>query len=464
MADHKYIGFFYVEGDKTNGFIDQSMSYTEALANPADKISFMKILGRFDEPVFLTYQKTSEANKDHVDQILKYVLENTDGTRSQIDPHDEASLWPHFFRMVKFIYDYFYQNIKHKPLENIKKEIEEILTGARQDASGIIKYSKNVYQSGTMALIPTEADPEKIGSIKFHTTNVGSTEHRRFTIYINPKDFVLDYTPENPYIHVYYTDDRDISLKDMAEGISQVQSEIAGKVLHHYRRYEGTTVINGKYTTTTFHIWSTRVIPEDDASLLRMKIFREALQNAVRTKEPVSEEELLVKYPEIFTATQRVLYCLSENHTMNNVTVGTSYLLSNPVRLADIENLMISDDALKAFAGEPIEIFTIDANQIWVPIIAAGGLSDKIPFYRPTLAGIKEFQDQAPEEAQYARVFWRTLVRIINNAYDGVDLNSSIAFQIEQGDPIIAKPNGTIKFYSFSYKTVEWHVYCGKRL
>ena len=177
----------------------------------------------------------------------------------------------------------------------------------------------------------------------------------------------------------------------------------------------------------------------------------------------LSEEELIIKYPEIFTSQQRVLYCLSENHTINNVTVGGSYLLSNPVRLADINTLMATSDVLKPYISDNVEIFTIEANQIWLPIIAAGGLTDKIPFYRPTIAGMNEFQDQAPEEVEYAKVFWRTLVRIINNAYDGTDLNSSISGTIQTGDPTITPPGTNNDYYIFSYKTIEWHVYCGRK-
>ena len=464
MADNKFVGFFYVEGDTTNGFIDQSVSYKENLTNTTDKISFMKILGRFKEPVFLSYQLTSEAEQDLADKVIKFVVENTDGERNSIEPQQSQSLWPNFFRIAKFVYDYFYQNISQKTVDTIRQELEEIFVGSRQDSSGITTYSRNVFQAGTLSIMTMTSDPTKINNIKFNTTNVGSSENRQFTLYVNPDAFVSEYIPDDPYIHVYYTDDRDISLNDMSAAISQVQSEIAGKVLNYYRRYDALTVINGVNTTTAFHIWSTQFIPTTDASLLQSNKFREALQNTIMANETaLSEEELIIKYPEIFTSQQRVLYCLSENHTINNITVGGSYLLSNPVRLADINTLMATSDVLKPYISDNVEIFTIEANQIWLPIIAAGGLTDKIPLYRPTIAGMNEFQDQAPEEVEYAKVFWRTLVRIINNAYDGTDLNSSISGTIQTGDPTITPPGTNNDYYIFSYKTIEWHVYCGRK-
>ena len=466
MADHKYTGFFYVEGDKDHGFIDQSISFNEKLPNSNDKITFMKILGRFEDPVSLSYQVTTNGTKDHVDKTVKFLVENSDGKRNEIDPYNNQQLWPHFFQLAKFIYDYFYSNIKFSPnVDKIRTDIEEIFQGSRPHSSDIIRYARESFRSNTLEVIPVIGDPERLGVIRFQTANAnGNTENRQFTCYIDPRTFVDDYIPDNPYVHIFYTPDRDISLQDMSDAISKVQSEIAGKVLTHYRKFEATTVIKGAYTTTTFHIWSTRAIPEDKANLLRMKVFRQALQNTIRALEPLSEEELLEKYPEIFVASRRVLYCMSENHTMNDTMVGTSHLLCNPVRFQDIENLLTTDEALKSFVGETIEIFTIEANQIWVPIIAAGGLSDKLPFYRPTIAGLNAFKDKAPEEVKYATVFWRTLVRIINNAYDGIDLNTSIFGTIENGDPLISPPTGQIKFYEFSYKTINWQVYCGKRL
>ena len=59
MADNKFVGFFYVEGDKTHGYIDQSLSYKETLGAVAEHVDFMKILGKFKDPVALSYQATS---------------------------------------------------------------------------------------------------------------------------------------------------------------------------------------------------------------------------------------------------------------------------------------------------------------------------------------------------------------------------------------------------------------------
>ena len=467
MSDNKFVGFFYVEGDKTHGYIDQSLSYNETLGAPGENIDFMKILGKFQDPVSLSYQSTSQdAVTDITDQVMKFYVENTDGERNSIQPQVGTTLWPNFFKIMKFAYDYFYNNIDQKTKDTIISDIEAILTGSKQDSSGIINYSRDVYQEGSLSIVVMSNDQTKISYIKFNTRDPDSLQNRQFTAYVNPDSFVTDYTSDDPYIYVWYTPDRSLQLNDLNSILSEVQGEIAGKIINYYRKYDAITVIDGVRTTTAFHIWSKQFIPTTDSALLQTAIFREALQHAIRAEEMrLSEEELIIKYPEIFTSQQRILYCLSENKTIDSITVGGSFLLSNPVKFSYIENLLNTSDVLKPFIGDVVELFTIEANQIWLPIIAAGGLTDKIPFYRPTEAGINEFMNDAPEEVNYAKTFLRTLVRIINNAYDGRDVNSSTQGVIETGDPTITPPSddNTRPYYIFTYKTVEWHVYCGQR-
>ena len=467
MADNKFVGFFYVEGDKTHGYIDQSLSYKETLGAVAEHVDFMKILGKFKDPVALSYQATSsDAVADIQDQVMKFYVENTDGERNEITPQVGTTLWPNFFKIMKFAYDYFYNNIDQKTKETIVEDIEAILTGSKQDSSGVINYSRNVYQDGSLSIVVMANEQTKISYIRFNTKDPDSLQNRQFTAYVNPDSFVSDYSTDDPYIYIWYTPDRSLQLNDMSSILSEVQDEIAGKIINYYRKYDAVTVIDGVRTTTAFHIWSKQFIPTVDSSLLQTAVFREALQHVIRAKEMrLSEEELIIKYPEIFTSQQRILYCLSENHTINDVTVGGSYLLSNPVKFSVIENLLATSSVLQPFVNDVIELFTIEANQIWLPILAAGGLTDKIPFYRPTEAGINEFMDDAPEEVSYAKTFLRTLVRIINNAYDGRDLNTSTQGNIETGDPTITPPSNdnTRPYYIFTYKTVELHVYCGQR-
>lgn len=456
-TDNKFSGFLYIPNNP-NGFIDSSIAVgsDDISNNPgtSKKVTFYDILSKFKDPVQLTFKSELVASGNS----MIYIVENTDNSRDEINMNDSSSKWPSVSEIVRYIYDYFYANISDKTLTQLTSDIESRLVGDVNSEIGTI--SRTVYVAESLSITTLNGQPTKLAKINFSAV-YDAVQNRTFEFYVNPENFIQEYTPDDPYIYVWYTPDKNADMSKVSAAITEVQNVIAEKILTQHLVYNARTVIDGNVSTTPIHIWSNRVIPSSGLKNPFLKV----VQEQIRVTEPLlTEEQLIDKYPEIFTNVIRVIYCVSDNKTIGDTQMNGSSLYSSPIDYFKIKSLI---QGLKIFGGEStsehFEVFNAEANQIWVNMIAAEGITDKIPFYRPTIAGINALEEHGadPESTGPARRFLRTLVRIINNAFDGIDYNSSTDYQIDSSDPIISAPDKSIdkEYYSFTFKAVEWHVY-----
>lgn len=456
-TDNRFVGFLYIPNDE-NSLIDSSIAINSdnISNNPSggSNTTFFDILAKFKDPVKLTYRPTVVNTSGN---SMVYIVENTDGSRDEIDVVGQNSKWPSIFEIARYIYDYFYANVESLTPTQLTSNIESRLIGDIDSNIGPISMSTYVANSFSMVTVP--GSNNKLAKISFSIVH-DSVQNRNFEIYVNPDYFIQEYTPDDPYIYIWYTPNTNVSMSGMSSAITQVQDVIAKKILTQHYVYNARTVVEGVTSYTPIHIWSNRNIP---TSGLRNP-FLNAVQAQIRAIEPLlTEEQLIEKYPEIFTNEIRVLYCVSDNTTINNSQLNGSSLYSSPIDYFKIKECI---SGLNIFGGESseehFEVFNVEANQIWMNIISTG-ITDKLPCYRPTNAGIEALENKGadPEDTGAAKRFLRTLVRIINNAYDGIDFNSSTDYTIDSSDPTITPPNPQLErqYYSFIFKTVEWHVF-----
>jgi hypothetical protein len=439
VAVLNFSGFFYIENDPA-GPIDNSFPFGKDISNNPSaqpRVTYEDILAKFASPIVISRQ-TSLVNQKFI--VDNYAYTNTIDDLDNIDTSTDN--WDKLFNIANYIY--------HKAGSKTAIEINNVLAGLTVD-DGYLTSLFTGYKPGSVDLTMRVDAPNLPSKFSFQVATGDGLQYRLVTMWVNPETFVSEFVTATPYIYVYYTPDESIERQEQAAEINKIFNHIGREYVNQYR-----TISVPLWTPDgelqPFHIFAKAItIPQDPLNNLT---FLTVIRNTIRDREPtLSDEELLQKYPTIFTEGFRVIWPLFDNRTLGNYQVPdplTSlpvYYLSNPVQLDTINQEINSSPALQGENGE-YEIFTVAHK--WYPFIAfgiGGALSDKIPKYRPLLDDILD----ANVEDTTARTFNIFITKTVNYIVGDTT--------ISQDERIAMGLVETTQYVSFKLRGVEWRVF-----
>jgi hypothetical protein len=440
MSITNFVGFYYIENDP-NGFMDNAFGLREDISNvkgSGNSISFHDILSKFSKPLQLT------RNNGIVSQ--KYIVENlsTDGTANDLTNLNTATNgWPEIFNIANYIYN----NAAHKNAE----ELNDIFLGRTEDPN----WNKVLFQgylANTLTVIMRGDRPDRIDHFIFAHEPAPGLPVRYFTMYVNPESFYRSYTIASPYIYIWYTLNDVIERHRQYPMMNDIFKNIGRMYVNNYRTINIPVNMTGdSIEQVPFHIYTNSLtIPVDPVA---DPIFLQEIRNVIRNEEPeLNDEQLMEKYPTVFTEECRIIIPLFDNLTLRNYQVqdpinGSPLMyMSNPVNLKTIQTTISTSQPFNYL--DTFEIFTL-AHQ-WVTFIvggAGGALTDKIPKFRPLLEDI----DSRTADDAIAKTFITYLDKILNYIMGRnqlTDLEKDTMGFIE-----------TTPYVSFKMRAAEWRVY-----
>jgi len=468
MSDLNFSGFFYIEGDTTNGFIDKALSYDDNLANNQQsrtKRTYPDIIAKLNIPVVLC-SSSGLYN-------MKYIVEeNENHTRTNINPNELK--WKHVFAIANYIYNEFYvfsgrafETIDgHQMYEYINGVLAREITDTNLTTTKYFEsYVKNSLQIFHVDENVSSTYYYRCSHFKFQI--VWSDETYDFDFWVNPQSFVEEWRSLNQFIYIYYNYDND----DQRDSISEISEQISGRVLPHYKKINITAVLQNTNTqsdseeddeepeddtyevSVPFYIWSNSVIPADP---LTDPVFMNAIREKIKTTEnTLTSNELAVKYPEIFEEQDRIIYPLMDNDSIDE----TDYLDQddNPLVVAPLSvnevNDIIQDQSclvnMKAF--ETSSVYVGETN---IPFIVAGikygALTDKIPFYRPSIEQIRQLNSYDRSHTESAIEFNEIIAAILDYQINGTSLAGTVLDNIQHTE--------TDDALTFTYLGLNWKV------
>lgn len=440
MAVLAFSGFFYIENDPT-GPIDNSFGYNKNISNNPyvqPKVTYEDILAKFSSPLVLSRQ-TGLVNQ-------KYIVDNYayEGTIDDLDLIDTSKdRWDKLFNIANYIY--------HKAGSKTAEEINSVLAGLSVDVDYLTSLFDG-YLQGSVDIVMRADAPNKLSKFSFSIMDSSGTQYRNIKMWVNPETFVSEFVTSTPYIYVYYTPDNAIERDEQDGEVLQLFNNIGREYVNQYKVIR-VPIYHPDGEKQPIHIFAKAiqipVNPLDDI------VFLNIIRTAIRTKEStLSEDDLINKYPTIFTEGARVIWPMFDNRTggMYQVTDPQTgnpvYYLSNPVNLSAIQQEIASAPILQGGQDSAYEIFTLAHK--WIPFIVfgiGGALSDKIPKYRPLL---EDILDGDTEDAA-ARTFNMFITKVVNYITGDTTLSeddkNSMGF-IE-----------TTQYVSFKLRSIEWRVY-----
>ena len=464
MSDLNFSGFFYIEGDTTNGFIDKALSYDDNLANnqaTRSKKTYSDLIAKLNIPVVLC-SSSGLYN-------MKYIVEeNNNHTRTNINPNDLK--WKHVFAIANYIYNEFYvfSGKAFAPIDGhlmydyingvLAKEIDDPNLNSTDYFGSYIKDSLQIFHVDENV---SSTYYYRCSHFKFQIR--WSDEVYNFDFWVNPESFITEWKSINQYIYIYYNYDND----DQRDSITEISENIANRVLPHYKKVYVTAVLQNTSTDSEdddesddtyevdvpFYIWSNGVIPAD---VFTDPTFLNAIREKIKTTEnTLSLNDLAVKYPQIFEEADRIIYPLTDNDSIDE----TDYLDQNdnplvvtPLSVNEVNDIIQDQSCLvnmKAF--ETSSVYVGDAN---IPFIVAGikqgALTDKVPFYRASIDQIKSLSGYDRERIQTAVDFNKILSAIFDYQINGTSFVGTILDNIEHTE--------TDESISFVYLGINWRV------
>lgn len=428
MSNLNFSGFYYIEGDTTNGFIDKALSYDDNLANnkTLSKYTYKDIVSKFEIPVILSYNNGMYASK--------YIVgENLEKTRTNIDP--TGQMWKDVFSIANYIYNKFYvfagrlfQEIDGRTMVEY---INDVLAGKISDTTVVSTSLFEPYVDGSLEIHHVDERESstyyyRLRSFKFKI--VWSDEEYEFDMWVNPESFATTFESINPYIYVYYNYDED----DQRDTITEVSGNIADKILTNFKKIlipamientpDGTTERTYEEVQVPFYIWSTEAIPVDP---LNNSKFLKAIQDTIKTSENIlSGNELAQRYPTVFEETERVIYPLVDNEAIDSYTYQdeeSNELVVAPVDIAKLNQIIGTESSLSTLKA--FESSTILVKGSYIPFIAGGigsaALTDKVPFFRPSVEQIDSLGSYDETRIASAKEFVKLISSILDYQLNG---------------------------------------------
>ena len=466
MSDLNFSGFFYIEGDTTNGFIDKALSYNDNLANNQQSrrstLKYTDIIAKLNTPVVLC-SSSGLYN-------MKYIVEeNNNNTRTNINPNDLK--WKQIFAIANYIYNEFYVFSGkafvpidgHEMLEYIDGVLAREITDTNISTTKYFEsYVKNSLQIFHVDENVSSTYYYRCSHFKFQI--IWSDETYDFDFWVNPESFVNEWRSLNQFIYIYYNYDND----DQRDSISEISEVIAERMLPHFKKTYITAVLHNTQPAedeneepeeetyevdVPFYIWSNSVIPAD---VLSDSTFLNAIREKISTTEnTLTTNELAVKYPQVFEEADRVIYPLTDNDSIDE----TDYLDQNdnplvvtPLSVNEVNDIIQDQSSLvnmKAF--ETSSVYVGRSN---IPFIVAGiksgALTDKVPFYRPSIEQIQNLTSYDRSRTETAIEFNQILSAIFDYQINGTQLTGTIMDRIQHTE--------TDESITFVYLGLNWRV------
>jgi len=486
MTLEDFEGFYYIENDpdEVTGFLKGgSISLDKDISNDLTndkKITFRDVLEKFSVPVHLT---CTVANVIHNLYMDNYGLEGTSNDLSLLNP-DTINSWKKAFQIAYSIYRmrrylgwtdgannpadlalHMAMSGSNKtedpndPLKMIPNTIFEEFKILRDAQRLDLWYVKNLGREIRTYIVPGTQRIARMEFSCYDDSGIGGS-FRNFVLWTNPEVFVTTQVNSRPYIYVYYTDDPDIERHEQEEVVAAMFRRIGPRYVKDHNVYMAPVYSSGEMQP--FHIftkginWEGLTNPLDNANILHA-IKQTILENDKDAHR--GEDFLSEKYPTIFISSRRAIWPLYTNKSLNDymetnpATSIKELFLSNPVSLETIQKEINDSSVLQNSEAQypwKYEIFTLEHK--WFPFIVGGpdgGLSDKIPKYRPSIDG--NFRHDNTED-DFAFKFHTYLKNTINYICgDTKVIDSAIMSAMGYAE--------TSTYVSFKLRGVEWAVY-----
>jgi hypothetical protein len=439
MGVYSFQGFFYIENDPY-GPIDNSFGYQKDVSNnPAAgrKVTYEDMLAKFASPIVLSRQTALITQKIITDN---YAYQDTEDDLDFIDTNIDG--WDKLFNIATYIY--------HKSPSMTAAQMNNVLNGAAID-NDYLSSMFTGYINGTIDIVMRVDDPTQLSKMSFSVMNEAETQTRSVKFWVNPETFINEFITPTPYIYVWYTPDDEIDRSEQAGEITKIYNNIGREFVNRYQiMYAPLYTPDG--IMQPFHIFTKAI--EIPYNPLEDIVFLNAIRETIRARESsLTEDELVDKYPTIFTEGHRAIWPLFNNKSIKGyritdpLTGNASYYMSNPLRLTVIQEEIAASPILQGADGV-YEVITLAHK--WFPFIVfgiGGALSDKIPKYKPLL---EDCPDGNQEDAM-ARLFNIFFTRVLNYILGDNKLSQedrdSMGF-IE-----------TTTFASFKLRGIEWRIY-----
>lgn len=450
-------GFYFIEGDSTAnvGKIGKTFGYNSDISNNLSDgitVTFNDLLSKFTNPISLGYTNGL--------YVCKYIVEdNEDETRKNINTSE--IVWKKVFSIANYIYNKFYffaeRNFAQFQNYDYDEYINGVLTGNIVDQTIVSTNTFDIYQNDSLEfthLSENQGETYYYKLKKFKFKINWNNDEIEFTMWVNPQSFKNEFHSNNPFVYIYYNE----NIGSQTTSISEISENIANRNLPFYKTLDipAKLVSGEEYTIVSvpFHIWSNDTIPID---VLGSSEFLQKIQYVIKEKEStLNSSQLARRWPTVFSEEERTIYPITDNQAINSVDYQNSLnesLVINPVNIASLNELISTIPDLSPY--EKFESTSIKVGSSIIPFIIAGldgALTDKIPFFRPTIDEIENLSGYDVTKINAAKDFVKYLSAVLTHQINGntgsLDIPDSTEIEFEETD----------EYCTFKYLGIVWKV------
>ena len=460
MSDLNYNGFYYIEGDTTNGYIDKSLSYDDNLANNqmSVKCTYQDILSKFETPVILSHTNGM--------YTCKFIMsENSEHTRTLIDPL--GSVWRYIFSIANYVYNQFYVFSRKGFFEidgmGVDEYIEKVLSQKVKDTKilSIEPFKPYIAESLKIHHVEPAVSSELYYKLRNFEFKVNwNSEIYTINMWVNPEYFVKFFKSLNPYVYIFYPSEN----QDLSEAIGDISKNISEKILSNFKQIQIPSIVEKMVGSSkknveipvSFYIWSNEFIP---AAPLSDSFLHKSIQDAIKKKESgLSASQLSKKYPSVFEEKERVIYPLIDNDAVNKLKFQnkeSKYLVVSPISVKKLDKLISTHSELSGY--KTFESSTILVQNSYIPFIVggigSGALTDKVPFFRPTVKQVEALDSFDEKLRESAKQFVKILSSVIDYQFNGANIEEL------RKDPILefteTQTHCTVKYLGIIWKIIN---------